>query len=655
MTPAPRARPRYFVDIAITSDGVRTRYDSLATEFQIVRGVGDYVFFNQAPDVGQMIMKSRNKNLDPILNPSIRANSTIEVYATTRNKSESFPIFTGKVTNVEVDYQPNDKPDIKVNAIDALGELAEHSFTPEFAARPDVYATELTLKDVCELIVHDMPDLNIEYIFNNFDSDASHLGAELVAEAVLQKPAAKTYIRAGDNAYDVIAKLAQADLMEMVCDAENKIWIQPYFRFNPLYWHYAGIISQRAEWFINPQEWQIFAVARPDFPTHTFTEDKTHEFPYLDRIGGSSFTDIAATDGYGRTINSIVFNNTSIYWDAGQQQYNEDTREWGPYEDAASIAQYGQKRIVIDTARNDDNNLDQYYSLIAQQILEESANPVPTVNRIKTNTLLDDFYEDYSIRDWFDPMKARESAAIFRFTRTNNNYVTWYNYANIFDTKEISKTMTGVYFLVDPDDPSTAIDKDYEIVGVTHYITPESWETEFTFSIESKETQLIKNLAVKRVKSVQSRVHQTEYNNRVMEWDCLEDVVDDGSKRGVYQPHLDDNVDYWWWVFGPNATEDPIHWQGPHKDQYGNVTGYAWTNGNNEGIQPYYNPTTPQVSYWGNPGSYYPGTFAAINGVGVGEVKEWDGTGLKRPLCVFRDINGWYYLHATGKFTVSNP
>jgi PKD repeat protein len=94
----------------------------------IVRGVNNYQGPWAQPDTGQLVLTTRNNQLDPEFNNQIRNKRRIKVVKNHSNTQET--IFIGRIGNIDVRYQPrNSAPIITINAFDIIADLNKSTVT----------------------------------------------------------------------------------------------------------------------------------------------------------------------------------------------------------------------------------------------------------------------------------------------------------------------------------------------------------------------------------------------------------------------------------------------------------------------------------------------------------------------------------------------
>jgi PKD repeat protein len=103
--------------------------DGLLT-VNINRGLKEYTSPTDMPDAGIMVLTSRSYSLDPYENSSVRTGRKVKVEA------NGTPIFTGRLIDVNVSYQPKgNPPEINLVAIDMIGTMQAHTLSDFFRGR----------------------------------------------------------------------------------------------------------------------------------------------------------------------------------------------------------------------------------------------------------------------------------------------------------------------------------------------------------------------------------------------------------------------------------------------------------------------------------------------------------------------------------------
>jgi PKD repeat protein len=111
----------------------------------IGRGCNSYAGPQSQPDVGQLIITSKNENLDPYVSNYIRYNNLVRVVA------NGVRIFTGKIDGIDVEYRAKDKPIVKLTIVDLIGTMQKHVLSPSFSeSQPINWTTPQLLLSIDE-------------------------------------------------------------------------------------------------------------------------------------------------------------------------------------------------------------------------------------------------------------------------------------------------------------------------------------------------------------------------------------------------------------------------------------------------------------------------------------------------------------------------
>lgn len=115
------------VTLEIKNNSTWTDYSDGIINAYVSRGVQGYKEIWQTPEAGVLTITTRNANVDPYVNTAIRMGKSIRI------KANSDVLFTGKITNINVDYQPKGKPPITtLVAVDMIGTMALHALSDGF-------------------------------------------------------------------------------------------------------------------------------------------------------------------------------------------------------------------------------------------------------------------------------------------------------------------------------------------------------------------------------------------------------------------------------------------------------------------------------------------------------------------------------------------
>ena len=90
-------------------------------EINTFTGIDSFEGDFQTPDAGQFTILSRNASIDPHINDFIRFNSYVTINM--EDQSNSYTVFRGYITDVNVEYRVNEPPLITINGTDEIGLL----------------------------------------------------------------------------------------------------------------------------------------------------------------------------------------------------------------------------------------------------------------------------------------------------------------------------------------------------------------------------------------------------------------------------------------------------------------------------------------------------------------------------------------------------
>jgi PKD repeat protein len=225
--------------------------DGLLTA-NIIRGVQQYTGPLTQPDVGQLVLTSRNPNLDPYTNPDIAYNSLIRINASGTR------IYTGRIEGINVDYRPrNEDTVVTINAIDMMGTLNKNTLADVFIDERLNWSTINLINDL-----------------TSTQEVAGFYGSVVSTDGIGY---ATGPIEPNTIAYDALIKRVKTDVGFIFADARNEI---EYYRFNST------------------------------SPSHPYN-NRPVEITFDYSGSGSSYSAINLNDGFERIINDIVLNGTS--------------------------------------------------------------------------------------------------------------------------------------------------------------------------------------------------------------------------------------------------------------------------------------------------------------------------------------------------------
>lgn len=116
------------------SDGIIT--------IDIKRGAQEYKGPFTMADVGQMIITTRNLQLDPYQNSLVKYNNRVRITSKGTNALSESTIFSGFIEGINVDYRPKTEDSIiTITAVDLIGQLNKHVLSDAFIAQQENWTT----------------------------------------------------------------------------------------------------------------------------------------------------------------------------------------------------------------------------------------------------------------------------------------------------------------------------------------------------------------------------------------------------------------------------------------------------------------------------------------------------------------------------------
>jgi hypothetical protein len=126
-----------------TETDIWEEYTEGIINVDIKRGAQEYQGPFTMPDVGQMIITTRNLNLDPYQNTLVKYNNRIRITARGSNPINSSTIFSGFIEGINVDYRPKTEDSIvTITAVDLIGQLNKHVLSDAFIAQQENWTTK---------------------------------------------------------------------------------------------------------------------------------------------------------------------------------------------------------------------------------------------------------------------------------------------------------------------------------------------------------------------------------------------------------------------------------------------------------------------------------------------------------------------------------
>ena len=355
-------RARDVIKFFIKEDSTWVDYTDGIINIDILRGLDEYLGPWQQSDVGQLSLTSRNTLLDPYVNIYVRVNREIRVTANDE------PIFTGRISNIDVEYQPLGKPPIiRLNGIDFLGTMKRHILSDTFIKqRPQNWTVTSLLQDL------GYSPLEIEGYSN---PSRLQYGEYLEGGS----------IPSGTAAYDALTLRSGQNLGFIYADKNNAVY----------YW--------------GNQE---------NFPAGTAPYEQDSKIAFRSDGTGESYTEINLNDGFERIINQISFADGGGEWIApAYTQFVPWSQTSITYTNTPSVALWGSSQFSLPctSARIAGPTSSTDYQAVANAIFIESANPQREVQSITWDALRDvEVAKDIEIFDNIDVYHQIDALTIDR-------------------------------------------------------------------------------------------------------------------------------------------------------------------------------------------------------------------------------------------------
>lgn len=195
------------ITLEIENNSVWTDYSDGVIDIGIIRGIQGYEAIWQTPEAGVLTIVTRNPNIDPYVNSDVRMGRQIRI------KTNGDILFTGRITDINVDYQPKGKPQIStITAVDMIGQMGLHAlsdgFTEQLGSSMDTFAMFQELQG--EIIGWNNP---------------VRLGSGLWAGN------ASGVTASGTNALSVAKILAQTQIEFFYADKDNDMYLYPRMNY----------------------------------------------------------------------------------------------------------------------------------------------------------------------------------------------------------------------------------------------------------------------------------------------------------------------------------------------------------------------------------------------------------------------------------------
>lgn len=192
-------------------------YSDGILDLNITRGVKGYSAIWETPEAGVLTVQTRNADVDPYANSAVRMGKDIRV------KANGNVLFTGRITDINVDYQPKGKPPITtLTCVDMIGTMALHAlsdgFTERLGSSMGTYGffQELAAANTTEIIGFTNPVRELSSLWEGSASNDNPLGTVVTPS--------------GTNALSVAKILAQTQIQFFYADRNNDMYL--YSRIN---------------------------------------------------------------------------------------------------------------------------------------------------------------------------------------------------------------------------------------------------------------------------------------------------------------------------------------------------------------------------------------------------------------------------------------
>jgi len=279
-------RPIDIIKFYLLEDESWVEYTDGIISVNIRRGLQRYTGPWDMPDAGVMRLISRSYSVDPYENSNFRTGRTIKVEA------NGTPIFTGRLIDINVSYNPKGKPpQIELIAIDMVGTMQAHVLQNNFRDRlghtMDIseFVQEMTFTSGTNPAV-DPSDYEIVGWVSAQES--SNLGpAGGIATAMYYPPL-------GASAWQNYSQLVKSNLAFLYANVDNEM--------------------------VGVDDWSISGAAHPRNNPSVATFDS--------RGGELGYFNVVLNDGFDILCNRFKFTNNGI--DFGVQTNSFSTNNWGP-------------------------------------------------------------------------------------------------------------------------------------------------------------------------------------------------------------------------------------------------------------------------------------------------------------------------------------
>ena len=398
----------------------------------IIEGTDLYQGPQEQIDTGQFTIVTRNPSLDPKINSNLNYNSGIKFV-----DERSGEFFRGYVTDVQVQYQRKDDPIITITGTDIFGAAQRVVVSQE---THDAIMAESTGPTWNGLTFSEMIPYMNDFTSKYLDLDALTSGpspygfwfdaTQSFAEqsvGFLGYSPAKYIPKVGETYLDVINKYAQTNLTSFSARGE----------FNYNYINVFPFVKY------NPNFWAPQQDPLLEYTTYDFSSDPADARPYQS---------ILLNNGYNRVINQTNISNEYRFVEDGElkSQSESFTRI-----SSNSIEDYAISEASISTIYPEDATIDipDWADTYSENIFQVTQYPGQEIQQITfDNARLEDIENDFSYSD--------------------------------YDLNRIIRIKHQI-------DNDETIDRVYDIAGISHNISPDNWEMNFTLKPNKQEVAFL--------------------------------------------------------------------------------------------------------------------------------------------------------------------
>lgn len=331
----------------------------------------------QQPDYGRFTLITKNTLLDPLINTYAKFRQKITfqgTYTLGTNNEYTSPIFTGYISDINVDYKPNGDSEITIQGTDIIGMFKRILFTQEMLDY--LYTTTSShgpydfisfFKAMQEYFVEN----NILFFDTIFES-GEQSGGSLGVPFFSYRPA--TYIPSiGDSFLDILVEYAQTNL-DTLSTRPNLSWpfptvyIRQFYKYNPLYFG------------LQQEPMSVYGTDR-DF-------DSVNE-PY------HGYTNIKVAQNFDTIVNQIYINNTSSAYNSVTHKADYTDTRFDPFILDTSVETNGYSELSLDLIMPAAKANTTEFARYTRDIFEETAALKFDVTEIEFDFLKRELYEYY--------------------------------------------------------------------------------------------------------------------------------------------------------------------------------------------------------------------------------------------------------------------